>query len=71
MPRKLPADASAIEASFKRAHGRFADVPWVAIDRVSQTEAARVLNESCVFLSLAACESSDRTTCFNFQYAPG
>jgi hypothetical protein len=57
MPRKLPADASAIEASFKRVYRRFADVPWVAIDRVSQTEAARVLNESCVFLSLASNES--------------
>ena len=57
MPRKLPADASAIEASFKRAHSRFAAVPWVAIDSVSQTEAAQVLAESCVFLSLSSDES--------------
>lgn len=57
MPRKLPADAAAIEAAFKRRHRRFADVPWVAIDGVSQPEAARVLNESGVFLSLSSGES--------------
>jgi glycosyltransferase involved in cell wall biosynthesis len=57
MPRKLPADAATIEANFKRAHRRFAAVPWVSINDVSQAEAARVLNESSVFLSLSNRES--------------
>lgn len=57
MPRKLPADAATIQVTFRRRYRRFADVPWVSIDQVSQAEAARVLNESSVFLSLSNRES--------------
>ncbi len=57
MPRKLPSEASAIESEFRRRHRRLADVPWVSIDQVSQAEAARVLGESEVFLSLSHRES--------------
>ncbi len=57
MPRKLPHDAVFIQAEFKRSHPRYADVPWVAIDGVTQTEAARMLGESAVFLSLSHRES--------------
>lgn len=53
MPRKRPEEAAAIEAEFKRRHAR-ADVPWVPIDQVPQTEVARILSESSVFLSLPA-----------------
>jgi len=57
MPRKLPRDAKFIEAVFKRRHPRFADVPWVSIDGVSQAESARILGESLLFLSLSHMES--------------
>lgn len=57
MPRKLRADASFIEAVFRRRHRRFADVPWVVIESVNQSEAARVMGESAVFLSLSHKES--------------
>ena len=53
MPRKLPADATFIEATFKRRYSRYADVPWVSIDRLAQHDVARILSESAVFLSLS------------------
>jgi glycosyltransferase involved in cell wall biosynthesis len=57
MPRKLPGDAVKIEADFKRSYPQYGDVPWVAIDGVTRAEAARVLGESAVFLSLSNRES--------------
>jgi glycosyltransferase involved in cell wall biosynthesis len=57
MPRKLPQDAARIGEDFKRRYPRFADVRWVPIDDVSQAEAARILGESSVFLSLSHRES--------------
>jgi glycosyltransferase involved in cell wall biosynthesis len=57
MPRKLPEDASFIAAAFRRRHPRYADVPWLQIDGMSQAEAARRLGESAVFLSLSDKES--------------
>jgi hypothetical protein len=53
MPRKLPQDALFIQATFRRRHSRYADVPWVSIDGVAQAEAARIMSESAVFLSLS------------------
>jgi glycosyltransferase involved in cell wall biosynthesis len=57
MPRKLRRDASFIAAVFRRRHARYADVPWLPIDRVCQIEAARLMGESAVFLSLSHRES--------------
>ena len=53
MPRKLPEDARFINAAFRRRHARFGDVPWVSIDGVTQAEAARIMGQSAVFLSLS------------------
>jgi len=53
MPRKLAADAPFIEATFKRRHPRYADVPWVSIDHLAQHDVARIMGESAVFLSLS------------------
>jgi hypothetical protein len=57
MPRRLGEDARFIEAIFRRRHRHYADVPWVSIDRVCQAEAARLMGESAVFLSLSHKES--------------
>jgi hypothetical protein len=57
MPRKLADEAAYIAATFKRRHPRFADVPWVPIDGVTQAVAARMMSESAVFLSLSHKES--------------
>jgi glycosyltransferase involved in cell wall biosynthesis len=57
MPRKLPEDAAFITAAFKRRHARYADVPWLKIEGVTQAEAARAMAENAVFLSLSHKES--------------
>ena len=57
MPRKLGGDVPFIQAVFVRMYPNYADVPWVAIDGVTRKEAARMLSESAVFLSLASKES--------------
>jgi glycosyltransferase involved in cell wall biosynthesis len=57
MPRKLPDMAAFIQAVFRRRHGRYADVPWVAIEHRTQRETAEILAESDVFLSLSHKES--------------
>jgi Glycosyl transferases group 1 len=53
MPRKLPRDAEFIKAVFKRRYARYADVPWVSIDGVPQSDVARIMSESAVFLALS------------------
>jgi glycosyltransferase involved in cell wall biosynthesis len=57
MPRKLRADTKKIYAKFRKRYRRFADVPWVLIDQMSQAETAAILNESSVFLALGSKES--------------
>lgn len=57
MPRKLPDDSAFIQAVFRRRHTRYADVPWVPIEQMSQRQAAAVLAHSEVFLSLSHKES--------------
>jgi glycosyltransferase involved in cell wall biosynthesis len=57
MPRKLGRDAAFIESVFKRRYPRHAGVPWIPIHDVSQSEAAKILGESEVFLSLSHRES--------------
>lgn len=57
MPRKLKYDAAFIRAAFSRKYVRYADVPWVAIDMKTQHEAAEIMAESDIFLSLSHQES--------------
>jgi glycosyltransferase involved in cell wall biosynthesis len=57
MPRKLPQDAEFILNVFQRRHVRYANVPWVAIDNVTQKESVAILAESQIFLSLSHRES--------------
>lgn len=57
MPRKLGEEAGFIQATFRRRHARYADVPWVAIAGKAQREGAAMLAESSVFLSLSHKES--------------
>jgi Glycosyl transferases group 1 len=53
MPRKLPADAKFIQATFKRRHTGYADVPWVSIHGLAEKDVARIMGESVVFLALS------------------
>lgn len=53
MPRKRARDAAFIRAAFSRLGPDFARAPWVAIDGVPETEVARILGESAIFLSLS------------------
>jgi glycosyltransferase involved in cell wall biosynthesis len=57
MPRKLPEEAAFIQSVFRRRHSRYADVPWLPIERVTPKEAARIMGESACFLSLSHKES--------------
>jgi glycosyltransferase involved in cell wall biosynthesis len=57
MPRKFGAEAAFIEAVFKRRYPRHAKVPWVSIDNVKQSIAAKMLGESEVFVSFSHRES--------------
>ena len=56
MPRKMPAEAGYIRAAFKRRYPEHADIPWLKIDNMNETEVARALGESTVFLSLSRLE---------------
>ena len=54
MPRKLSnEDVAFLIACFKRRHASYSGVPWVKIADVPQSEAARIMGESGVFLSLS------------------
>ncbi len=53
MPRKLPAEAAFIEATFKRMYKEYAEIPWVSISNKTRREAAGILGISEVFLSLS------------------
>lgn len=57
MPRKLSDYAAFVQATFRRMHPRHANVPWVAIQGGTQQQAAAILGESAVFLSLSHKES--------------
>jgi hypothetical protein len=57
MPRKLPGEAKFIAATFTRRFPRYAEIPWVAINGVTQAESARVMGQSALFLSLSHRES--------------
>jgi len=57
MPRKLPHEAAFIASVFKRRYPRHVRVPWIAIQNVSVSQAAAMMAESDVFLSLSHRES--------------
>ena len=57
MPRKRFNEARAIQGFFKRYYPEHAGLPWVAIEGLTETEVARCLSESTVFLSLARLEA--------------
>jgi len=57
MPRKLPKEAKFIQAVFQRRHGRHAGVTWVSIEGKTRSEAAAIMAQSEVFLSLSHKES--------------
>jgi FkbM family methyltransferase len=57
MPRKLGNDAKFIHAAFVRMYPNYSDVSWVAISQMTRRDAAKVLSESAIFLSLSDKES--------------
>ena len=57
MPRKLGQEVPFLKATFRRRHRRHADAPWIPINNVTQRQAADVMAESAVFLSLSHKES--------------
>ena len=57
MPRKLGQEVPFLKATFRRRHRRHADIPWIAIHNATQRQAAQVMAESAVFLSLSHKES--------------
>jgi FkbM family methyltransferase len=57
MPRKLGDYVPFIQATFVRIYPDYADVSWVAIHQMTRREAAKVLSESAIFLSLSDKES--------------
>lgn len=56
MPRKMEKEARFILETFRRLHPEFHDWRWVAIDRADESEVARILGESAIFLSLGRLE---------------
>ena len=57
MPRKLGDYVPFIQATFVRMYPDYSDVPWVAIHQMTRRDAAKVLSESAIFLSLSDKES--------------
>jgi hypothetical protein len=57
MPRKLPTEAAFLEATFKRMHPKHADIPWISIEGKNREDAAEILRESEIFISLSHLES--------------
>lgn len=56
MPRKRTDEAAFIRESFCRLFPAHAEAPWVEINDMTETETARVLGESAVFLALGRLE---------------
>ena len=57
MPRKLGDYVPFIQATFVRIYPDYSDIPWVAIHQMTRRDAAQVLAESAIFLSLSDKES--------------
>lgn len=56
MPRKMKIEARFIEGTFRQRYPELADVPWVEISNRPETEVAKILGESAVFLALGRIE---------------
>lgn len=56
MPRKMQIEARFVKETYRRMHPDQATVPWVPISGVPETEVARLLGESAVFLALGRME---------------
>ncbi|HVI51677.1 MAG TPA: glycosyltransferase [Candidatus Sulfotelmatobacter sp.] len=52
IPRKLPFEASFIQAAFQKSHPRYRTLPWIAVENRSEEETAAIMAESAVFLAL-------------------
>lgn len=52
MPRKMRLEASFIQGVFRRKYPRHADVEWVAIEDVQESDVARMMRDAAIFLSL-------------------
>lgn len=51
MPRKMPQETSSIKNILSWRRPDLADVPWIPIDNLPRTQAAKILGESAVFLA--------------------
>lgn len=56
MPRKMAKEVDFIRMAFRLRHPQFASLPWLPIDMVVESEVARRLRESAIFLSLSRLE---------------
>ena len=56
MPRKRPLELDFIRNLFNRLYGQYKQVPWVCIDKMDETEVAKVLGESAIYLSTSLYE---------------
>lgn len=56
MPRKRPDEAAFIKESFASIYPELRSIPWVEIDGVPETEVARIMGESAIFLALGSYE---------------
>lgn len=52
VPRKLPFEAGFIQTAFRKKFPAWRSVPWVAIEGMSEEQAAEILSRSAVFLAL-------------------
>ena len=56
MPRKMAKEADFIRMAFRLRHPQFASLPWLPINMVAESEVARRLGGSAIFLSLSRLE---------------
>lgn len=56
MPRKMSKEADFIRMTFRLRHPQFANIPWEPIDMMVESEVAKRLGESAIFLSLSRLE---------------
>jgi glycosyltransferase involved in cell wall biosynthesis len=61
-PRKRPVEAAATMNLLQRLHARHADVPWFAIQNMSEAQAAEIFTSASLCLSLNRLESVGMTT---------
>jgi hypothetical protein len=57
VPTKRPGEAVIIRKLFERRHPRHADLPWIALQNVSEAEVAAAMGGSTLFLALGRLEA--------------